>query len=76
MYQNGLIKEIRLISKFFDVTAWLTNNCNTNIAHISRSKGNQTMKLGRLIECKMSNIFSEKSGTKCDGEELSISLDQ
>ena len=56
------------------------------LANISRSKGNQTMKVGRLIECNMRNIFLEKSYTKCDGEtsprpfsetlKLSISLDQ
>ena len=37
---------------------------------ISRSKGNQTMKFGQLIECNMRNIFLEKSYTKC-GEEIS-----
>ena len=31
--------------KFYDVTAWLPN--------ISRSKGNQTMKFGQLIESTM-----------------------
>ena len=35
---------------------------------ISRSKGNQAMKLGQLIEYNMSNIFLEKSYTEC-GEE-------
>ena len=34
----------------------------------SRSNGNQTMKVGQLIECNMRNIFVEKSYTKCDGE--------
>ena len=53
---------------------------------ISRSKDNQTMKFGQLIECYMRNIFLEKSHTKCGGEtipipfskksKLSISLDQ
>ena len=56
------------------------------LPNISRSKGNQTMKFGQLIECNMRNIFLEKSYTKCDGEtsprpfseklKLSISLDQ
>ena len=32
MYQNGLIKEIRLISNLYDMTTWLTNNCKTHIA--------------------------------------------
>ena len=38
------------------------------LPNISRSKGNQTIKFGQLIECKMRNIFPEKSYTKCDGE--------
>ena len=29
--KNGLIRKIRLISKFMDVTAWLTKNYNTHI---------------------------------------------
>ena len=51
-----------------------------------RSKGNQTMKFGQLIEYNMRNIFVEKPYTKSDGEtirkpfskksKLSISLDQ
>ena len=56
------------------------------LPNISRSKGNQTMKFGQLIEYNMRNIFVEKSYTKC-GEEtfprslskkskLNISLDQ
>ena len=39
--------------------------------NISKSKGNQTMKLGRLIEHNMTNIFLEKS-YKCGGEASSI----
>ena len=56
------------------------------LLNISRSKDNQTMKFGHLIECNMRNILVEKSYTKCDGEtsprpfseklKLSISLDQ
>ena len=72
--------------KFYDVTTWLTNSCNTHIAQYSRIKGNQTMKFGQIIECNMKNIFFEKSYTKCDGEtsprlfseklKLGMSLDQ
>ena len=36
--------------------------------NISRSKNNQTMKFGQLIERNMRNIFIEKSYTKCGGE--------
>ena len=54
--------------------------------HISRSKNNQTVKFGQLIECNMRKIFLEQSYPKCGGEtspkpfskesKLSISLDQ
>ena len=38
------------------------------LPNISRSNGNQTMKFGQLVECNMTNIFLEKSYTKCDRE--------
>ena len=38
--------------------------------NISRIKGNQTMKLGRLTEYNTRNIFLEKSYTKCGGETI------
>ena len=54
--------------------------------NISRSKSNQTIKFGQLIEYNTRNIFVEKSYTKCGGETIpipfskksksSISLDQ
>ena len=56
------------------------------LPNISRSKGNQTIKFGQLIEYNMRNIFLEKSYAECSGEtipklfseksKLSISLDQ
>ena len=55
--------------KIYDVTTRLRNNDNTHIAHIlpniSRTKDNQTMKFGQLIEYNMRNIFVEISYTKC-----------
>ena len=36
----------------------------TNIS----SKGNEAMKFGQLLEYNMTNIFLEKSYTKCGGE--------
>ena len=55
------------------------------LSNISRSKGNQAMNLGQLIEYNMKNINVEKSYTKCAVEttsrplskksKLSISLD-
>ena len=56
------------------------------LPNISRSKGNQTIKFGELIEFNMRNIFYQNSYTKCVGEtsprffseksNLIISLDQ
>ena len=56
------------------------------LPNILRSKGNQAIKFGQLIEYNIKNIFLEKSCTKCDEEtsprffseklKLSISLDQ
>ena len=56
------------------------------LINISRSKNNQTIKYGKLIEYNMRNNFLEKSYTKCGGEtilrpfskksKLSISLNQ
>ena len=56
------------------------------LPNISRSKGNQTMKFGQLLECNIRKSFLEKSYIK-SGEEsrprpfsenlkLTISLDQ
>ena len=55
---------------FYNVTAWLSNNCNTHIANISlpnisRSKDNQTIKFGQLIERNMRKAFLQKSNIKC-----------
>ena len=56
------------------------------LPYISRSKDNQTVKFGQLIEYNMRKIFLEKSYPKCRGEtspkrfpaklKLSISLDK
>ena len=40
------------------------------LLNISRSKGNQRLKLGQLIEYNMRNIFLEKSYEKCVGETI------
>ena len=40
------------------------------LPNISKSKGNQTMKFGQLIEYNMRNIFLEKAYTKCGGETI------
>ena len=40
------------------------------LPNILRSKGNQTMNFGQLIEFNMRNIFLEKSYTKWSGETI------
>ena len=40
------------------------------LPNISRSKGSQTMKFGKLIENNMRDTFVEKSYTKCRGETI------
>ena len=86
MYKNGLIRKISLISKFMmSQTSYQTVAVHI-LLNISRSKGNQTMKFGQIIEYNMKNIFVEKSYTKYTGEtsprffseksKSSMSLDQ
>ena len=57
MHNSGLIRKIRLISKF--MTSQHGNK--TILIHllpdISKSKGNLTMKFGQLIDYNMRNVF-------------------
>ena len=86
MYKNGLIKKKRLISKFVTLQPAKQTIVIHILPSISRSKDNQTMKFGQLIECNMRNSLLEKSYTKCVGvtiprpfskkSKYSISLDQ
>ena len=63
MKENGLIRKVRL--------TWLARNCNINIAqYLNISKYNPTIKFGKLIEYNMTNIFIERSYTKCGGETI------
>ena len=86
VYQNDLIKKIRLVSNFMTSQPAYKIIPIHVFPNISRSKDNQTMKFGQVIECKMGNIFLEKSCTKFGGEtsprlfseklKLVITLDQ
>ena len=40
------------------------------LTNISKSKGNQAMRFGQLIEYNMENIFLEISYTKAGGETI------
>ena len=83
---NSLIGKIRLISKSMTSQPGYQTIAIHILPNISRSKGNQAMKLDELIENNMRNIFAEKSYAKCAGEtiprplskksKLSISLNQ
>ena len=68
MQQNGLIRKIRLILSFITSQSGYQRTVIHIMPNISRSKGNQTMKISQLIECNMKNIFHEKSYTKCGGQ--------
>ena len=57
MQKNGLIRKLRLISKFTTSPLGKQTIAIHMLPNISRSKGNQAMKLGQLIECNTKNIF-------------------
>ena len=86
MFKNGLIRKVKLVSNFMTSQPGKQTITIHILPNISRSKGNQTIKFGQLIEYNMRNIFLKKSYTKCGGEtnprpfseklKLSISLDQ
>ena len=83
--ENQLDLKDQLNFRIYDVRTWLIIAIHILI-NISRSKTNQAMKFGQLIEYNLRNIFHEKLYTKCDGEathrsfskksKLSVSLDQ
>ena len=84
--QNGLIRKIRLMPNFMTSQPGQQTIVTHTLSNISRSKGNQTMKFGQLIEYIIRNIILEKSYTLYAGEtcprpfsgklRLSISSDQ
>ena len=91
---KGLRRKLKLILKFMTsqagkqiITISYYPKSKGNISKfISRTKGNQPIKFGQLIEYKRISIFLEKSHIKCGGEasprtfhkklKLRISLDQ
>ena len=63
MQKNGLIRKIRLISKFMTSQTGKQTIGIHMLLNISRSKDNRTMKFGQLIQYNMRNIFLDKSYT-------------
>ena len=86
MQKNSLIRKPRLISRLMTSQTGQQLITMPILSNISRSKGNQSMKFGQLIEHNMGKIPLEKSWTNRKGEisprpfckqsELSISLGQ
>ena len=58
--KNGLIKKIRLTSKFMTSHPGLQTIAIYILPNISQSKGNQTKKFGQLIEYNKRSIFLQK----------------
>ena len=58
--KNGFIRKIRLISKFMTSQPGQQKKAIHILPNISRSKSNQTIKLGQLIEYSRRNIFLQK----------------
>ena len=61
MKKSGLIRKTRLISEYMTSQPGKQTVAIHLLPNISRSKGNQMMKLGQLIEGNMKNIFLETS---------------
>ena len=60
-----LDKTAKVIFKNYDSQAGKQTTAVHILPDISRSKGNQTIKLGQLIKFNMRNIFLKKSCTTC-----------
>ena len=65
-----MCRKIRLISKFVKSHPEKQIITIRVLSNISRSKCDQTMKLGKFAEYNMRNIFLEKSYTKYGGETI------
>ena len=55
--KNGLIRKLRLISKFMTSQPGLQTIAIHILPNISQSKGNQTMKFGQLMEYNKRPLF-------------------
>ena len=70
MYKNSLIKKIGLIAKRMTPQAGEKTIAIHVLPNICRSKGNQSLKFGQLIQFNMRNIFLEKPYSKYRGETI------
>ena len=65
MSKHGLIRKIRLISKFMKSQPGKQTITIHILPNTSRSKGSKTMIFGQLVEYDMRNSFHEESYKKC-----------
>ena len=72
--ENGLIRKIRLISKFMTSQPGYQTSTIHILPNISRSKGKQSMKFGQVIEYNKRNISLQKSCRKWGRETSSRPL--
>ena len=86
MIKNTLYLTLKylFVLKIFKLLSWLFGHVSKFItsqpgsqtiainifSYTQRSKDNQTIEFGQLIEYNMRNIFLEKSFTKCGGETI------
>ena len=71
--KQGLIRKIRLISKFMTSQTGYQTTTIYILPNISRSKGNQKMRFGQVIEYNQRNIFLPETCRKW-GRETSSRL--
>ena len=60
-FENGLMRKIRLNSKFMTTQPGKQTNKKNILPNISRIRRSQTMTFGQLIQNNMRNIFLQKS---------------
>ena len=72
--KNGLIRQIRLTSKFMTSRPGLQTNAIHILSNISQSKGSQTMKFGQSIKYNKRNTFLRIVCTKWGKETSSRPL--
>ena len=72
--KNGLIRKLRLTSKFMTSQPGLQTIIIYTFPNISQSKENQATKFGQLIEYNKGNIFLQKLCGKGDRETSSRPL--
>ena len=58
-FEKRLDQKNKVNFKLYDVTTWLTNNCNTYIVQYLTKKTTR-QKLGQLIEYIKKNVFLQK----------------